>query len=86
MPGSQPGGPLGTKAAIALGSNLGNRVGFLQDAVTAFDAFGDVVAVSPLYETAPVGGPEQGPYLNAVVIIETSVPPRILMKIGRAHV
>ncbi len=76
---AKPGEASRIRAAIALGSNLGNRVGFLQDAVRAFADYGDVVAVSPLYETAPVGGPKQGPYLNAVVVIETSIPPRPLM-------
>ncbi len=37
---------------------------------------GDVVAVSSLYETAPVGGPEQGPYLNAVAVAATPLAPR----------
>lgn len=34
---------------------------------------GKVSAVSALYETAPVGGPEQGPFLNAVVMLETDL-------------
>jgi len=34
---------------------------------------GAIVAVSPLYETAPVGGPRQGPYLNAVVVVDTAL-------------
>ena len=35
----------------------------------------DVVAVSPVYETDPVGGPAQGPFLNAVVELETDLDP-----------
>lgn len=38
-----------------------------------------VVAVSSLYETAPIGGPAQGPFLNAVVVVETALTPRALL-------
>ncbi|GLW10273.1 2-amino-4-hydroxy-6-hydroxymethyldihydropteridine diphosphokinase [Microtetraspora sp. NBRC 13810] len=70
------------KAVIALGSNLGRRFDTLQGAVDAlFDAPGlRFVAVSPVYETDPVGGPEQGPYLNAVVIGETTLDPHTLLE------
>lgn len=40
---------------------------------------GRLVAVSSLYETAPVGGPDQEPYLNAVAVIETGTGPRRLL-------
>ena len=44
----------------------------------------DVVAVSPVYETAPVGGPAgQGPYLNLVVELETELSPRRLLEVAR---
>lgn len=70
------------RTVIALGSNLGNRFDNLQGAVDAlFDAPGlEFVAVSPVYETDPVGGPEQGPYLNAVVVGETRLAPRTLLE------
>ena len=64
----QRSGPL-KRAFLALGSNLGDRRALLAGAVAAMD---DVVAVSPVYETDPVGGPEQGPYLNIVVELETA--------------
>lgn len=58
-----------TRAFLGLGSNLGDRVTLLRTAVAALD---DVVAVSPVYETEPVGGPEeQGAYLNLVVELDT---------------
>jgi 2-amino-4-hydroxy-6-hydroxymethyldihydropteridine diphosphokinase len=38
-----------------------------------------VVAVSPLYETRPVGGPPQGAYLNAAAALGTTLPPRALL-------
>lgn len=62
-------------AYIALGSNLGDRLAYLQlgvDALTRVPGV-TVVAVSRVYETAPVGGPPQDPYLNAVVAIETNL-------------
>jgi 2-amino-4-hydroxy-6-hydroxymethyldihydropteridine diphosphokinase len=43
------------------------------------DALTHVMAVSRVYETAPVGGPEQGPYLNAVAVLETDRSPRELL-------
>jgi 2-amino-4-hydroxy-6-hydroxymethyldihydropteridine diphosphokinase len=39
----------------------------------------DVLAISPVYETAPVGGPPQPEYLNAVLLIQTGLPPRDLL-------
>ena len=70
------------RAFIGLGSNLGDRRAHLSAAVEALEQQGhDVVAVSPLYETAPVGGPEdQGPYLNVVVELATSDGPRQLLE------
>jgi 2-amino-4-hydroxy-6-hydroxymethyldihydropteridine diphosphokinase len=67
---------------IALGSNLGDRIGHLQAAV---DGLPDVVAVSPVYETDPVGGPGgQDAYLNAVVELDTDLSPRQLLELGQA--
>jgi dihydroneopterin aldolase/2-amino-4-hydroxy-6-hydroxymethyldihydropteridine diphosphokinase len=73
------------RVVIALGSNLGDRLRELQGAVDALAATPGlaITAVSPVYETAPVGGPEQPDYLNAVVVAETSRPATDLL--GRAH-
>ncbi|GAA4050646.1 2-amino-4-hydroxy-6-hydroxymethyldihydropteridine diphosphokinase [Nonomuraea soli] len=71
------------KAVLALGSNLGRRFQTLQGAVDAlFDAPGlDYIAVSPVYETDPVGGPDdQRPYLNAIVIADTTVDAYTLLE------
>ncbi len=62
---------------LGLGSNLGDRQGYLRGAV---DAMPDVVAVSPVYESAPVGGPDQGNYLNIVVELETDILPHDLLE------
>jgi 2-amino-4-hydroxy-6-hydroxymethyldihydropteridine diphosphokinase len=73
------------RAFIGLGSNLGDRRALLRRAVAGLRAAGDVVGVSPLYETAPVGGPEdQGPFLNLVVGLWTSDTPRQLLERCRA--
>ena len=64
-----------------MGSNLGDRLGTLQGCVHAIGELPetDVLAVSPVYETAPVGGPAQPDYLNAVLVIETGLAPRDLL-------
>ncbi|MFC6577466.1 2-amino-4-hydroxy-6-hydroxymethyldihydropteridine diphosphokinase [Planomonospora parontospora] len=69
------------RAVLALGGNLGDRLATLQGGLDALAATPglDLVAVSPVYETDPVGGPEQGPYLNAVAVAETSLTPRELL-------
>jgi 2-amino-4-hydroxy-6-hydroxymethyldihydropteridine diphosphokinase len=68
------------RAFLGLGSNLGDRRAFLAGAVASLRDDGDVVAVSPLYETEPVGGPDgQGPYLNVVVELRTTDDPRLLL-------
>ena len=69
------------RAFLALGSNLGDRRRVLADAVAALE---DVVAVSPVYETDPVGGPEQGPYLNIVVELRTGRSARELLTVALA--
>ena len=62
-------------AYVGLGSNLGDRLATLRSAVEAIDGSPEatLVAVSPVFETAPVGGPAQGDYLNAVVAVSSSV-------------
>jgi 2-amino-4-hydroxy-6-hydroxymethyldihydropteridine diphosphokinase len=68
------------RAFIGLGSNLGDRRQHLRSAVEALRAGGDLVAVSDVYETEPVGGPEdQGSFLNLVVELETADTPRALL-------
>jgi 2-amino-4-hydroxy-6-hydroxymethyldihydropteridine diphosphokinase len=73
------------RAFLGLGSNLGDRRATLRRAVAQLEAAGDVTGVSPLYETDPVGGPEdQGPYLNLVVELATTDSPRRLLERGQA--
>jgi 2-amino-4-hydroxy-6-hydroxymethyldihydropteridine diphosphokinase len=68
------------RAYLGLGSNLGDRRGHLRRAVATLAEDGDLEAVSPVYETEPVGGPAgQPPYLNVVVALETADDPRRLL-------
>lgn len=66
------------RAFLGLGSNLGDRVRYLRDAVLTLQDVG-LVAVSPVYETDPVGGPDQDRYLNLVVELHTDRPPHDLL-------
>ena len=69
------------RAYLGLGSNLGDRRSHLR---TAVESLPGLVAVSPVYETDPVGGPPgQEPYLNLVVALETDLSPRELLDLGR---
>lgn len=71
-----------TTAVLSLGSNLGDRRATLQGAVEALLAGPGApraVALSPVFETAPVGGPEQGSFLNAVLVVDTGGSPHELL-------
>jgi 2-amino-4-hydroxy-6-hydroxymethyldihydropteridine diphosphokinase len=73
------------RAYLGIGSNLGDRHATLQGAVDGLArAEGiTVVAVSPVYATDPVGGPEQGEFLNAVVALDTALGPRALLEVAQ---
>lgn len=64
---------------VGLGSNLGDRQAHLRAALAGLP---DVVAISPVYESEPVGGPPQAPFLNAVVELDTDRPPRELLQLA----
>ena len=71
------------RAHLALGSNLGDRLANLQTAVDGLAATDGItlVAVSPVYETDPVGGPVQDDFLNAVVEVTTTLDPHALLAV-----
>jgi 2-amino-4-hydroxy-6-hydroxymethyldihydropteridine diphosphokinase len=70
-----------TRAYLALGSNLGDRLANLRRAVALLgEREVRVVRSSRVYETEPVGGPAQPEYLNAVVEVETELPPGDLLR------
>lgn len=61
---------------LSLGSNMGDRREHLRLAVETLPG---VVAVSPLYETDPIGGPDQEPFYNIVVELLTDLTPQQLL-------
>jgi len=69
------------RTVLSLGSNLGDRMDNLQEAIDAlFDAPGlTFVAISPVYETAPWGGVEQPDFLNIVLMADTYLTPERLL-------
>lgn len=79
-----------TRAVLALGSNLGDRWETLRGGVEHLlsgapaSAAPSLVALAPVYETAPVGGPEQGAYLNTVVVVDTDGTPGELLERAQA--
>ncbi|GAA5007356.1 2-amino-4-hydroxy-6-hydroxymethyldihydropteridine diphosphokinase [Actinopolymorpha pittospori] len=71
------------RVVVALGSNLGDRMANLQGALNAVADTPDVeiVGVSPVYESAPVGAPEGSPdFLNAVVVVDSTLHARTLLE------
>jgi 2-amino-4-hydroxy-6-hydroxymethyldihydropteridine diphosphokinase len=68
-------------AAIAFGSNVGDRARHIREALARIAALAGVqaCACSRVRETAPVGGPPQGRFQNGVVRIETTLAPRELL-------
>lgn len=67
---------------LALGTNLGDRQAMLRSAVSALRQLPGLALerVAPVVETAPVGGPQQPDYLNAVLLGRTSMGPAQLLR------
>ena len=62
------------KAVISLGANIGNPEEQMQLAIAMLREATDVITLSSIYTTEPVGGPEQPNYLNAICIAESDLP------------
>ncbi|MEK7487081.1 MAG: 2-amino-4-hydroxy-6-hydroxymethyldihydropteridine diphosphokinase [Planctomycetota bacterium] len=72
---------LPARALIALGSNLGNPLLNLREALAEMNpSLGLLQKVSRFYRTRPVGGPPQDDFLNAVAILETTCSPELLLQ------
>jgi 2-amino-4-hydroxy-6-hydroxymethyldihydropteridine diphosphokinase len=71
---------------VALGSNLGDRAAHLRAGRAALGALPGtrLVAASAVEETAPLGGMDQPPYLNQMVLLETDLEPRALLQACQA--
>jgi len=69
-----------TRAWLALGSNLGDRAGYLASARAALEREGiQILTASTVLETEPVGVTEQPAFLNQVLEVETQLQPRSLL-------
>lgn len=79
------------RAVLGLGANLDDPYATLHRAVLDLAETDGITVVesSPVVDSAPVGGPEQGRYLNAVVLVDTTLSPRALLHacqdVERAH-
>lgn len=74
-----------TRAYLSLGSNVGDRLDHLQQAVAELEEAGlHITDVSPVYETDPVGGPDQGKFLNIVAGVDTWLPADELLEMCHA--
>ena len=62
------------RAVVAIGANLEEPRKAVELAIELLKQSTDVIAISSMYETAPVGGPEQENYINAVVTLESELP------------
>lgn len=70
--------PTQHRAIVALGTNLGDREGYLRLAIRSLPG---IVAMSQVYETDPIGGPDgQDAYLNMVVAVDTTLDPYALLR------
>ncbi len=79
------------QVVLSLGSNLGDRLAYLQAGIDGLVLSDPLAgpglvnpAVSAVYETAPVGGPEQPSYLNAVLLATSALPARSILQLSRA--
>ena len=70
-----------TKVYLSLGSNIGNRQGYLQKAVESLNRLPEteVKAVSSYYETAAWGLTDQADFLNLALALDTQLPAETLL-------
>lgn len=73
-----------SRAVLSIGSNLGDRLAHLRSVIDGLqDAGATVLAVSPVYQTAPWGVTEQPDYLNAIVLAEAQLSPIGWLRLGQ---
>lgn len=71
-------------AYLSLGSNLGDRFCYIQEAVAALSCrAGAVTALSSLYETEPWGFSSPHPFLNVALALETSLTAEDLLAVAQ---
>jgi 2-amino-4-hydroxy-6-hydroxymethyldihydropteridine diphosphokinase len=64
---------------IGVGSNLGDKIGNCRKALNEIAAFAEIVKISSLYETEPVGNEEQPNFINCAAEIRTDLSPHELL-------
>jgi 2-amino-4-hydroxy-6-hydroxymethyldihydropteridine diphosphokinase len=71
---------------LGLGSNLGDRIGNIREALTLLEKSEKmtIVTVSSLYETEPVGNPDQPKFVNCVARVDTEFDPHSLLNMVKA--
>ena len=81
-PASPSSGHVADIAYVALGSNLGDRRGYLASALAALSLLPEstLLASSQVEETIPLGAAAQGPYLNQMVALRTALSPDALLE------
>lgn len=69
------------RVVVGIGANLGDRLATMREAIARITHVSglDVAARSPVYETAPVGGPPQPAFLNAAILVECALSPLSLL-------
>jgi 2-amino-4-hydroxy-6-hydroxymethyldihydropteridine diphosphokinase len=72
------------RAVLGFGANIGDRAATLQAALDGLGGQTRVVAVSAIFETAPVGGPPQPDFYNAVVLVDTTLAATDLLAVAHS--
>ena len=67
------------RAYIGIGSNVGDPQANVRAAIEALASIGKIARASSLYRTKPWGIVDQPDYINAVVLLKTTLPPRALL-------
>jgi 2-amino-4-hydroxy-6-hydroxymethyldihydropteridine diphosphokinase len=67
------------RAAIGIGSNVGDAVANVRRAITELQQVGRIAARSALYQTEPWGVADQAPFINAAVLVDTELEPHALL-------
>ena len=70
---------MSNRVFISLGSNKGNRLSNLKNAVERISEYSEIIHCSPVYETPPWGFESSSAFLNAVIEIETALSPHMLL-------
>lgn len=70
-----------TDLYLSLGSNLGNRIGFLQEAIDSInEKVGEIISVSPVYETPPWGFESTTSFLNLCLHLKSKLAPESVLE------